>query len=156
MWRNILVALSNAPAFCPIYRSIFNEDYWTSFVLIFVTLASFTSHLVENHKHGMPGIGFSKNISYFLNRLDVLGCFIVIFRLVYLYWIRYNLNLIFLYNDIIIFYCLPFTLTLLFISEYDKYNAKLQSLYLVTHILWHITVFLLMDYFLAKFIYYLF
>jgi hypothetical protein len=152
MLRNILVAFSNTFAIFPIYQSIIYGDYLTCLVLTFVT-SSFISHLVENHKHGMPGIGFSKNISYFLNRLDVFGCVMVILRLMYLYWLTNGFYLMWIYNNNIIVYWSLITFSLNFISEYDKYNVTLQPLYLVTHILWHINIFLLIDYFLRHLIY---
>lgn len=73
---NYIVALSNLPILCPLKLAIMNGDYWTGASIGFVGSMSFISHLIENHKHGMEGIGLSKQVSYLLNRFDVLGCVI--------------------------------------------------------------------------------
>ena len=90
--ENFIVAISNFPAILPIYTSIINNDLTTTVAILFVALASFFSHIVENHKHGMPGIGYSMQTSYFLNRLDVLGCFFVVLRLSYIFYEKYGIS----------------------------------------------------------------
>ena len=82
--ENLIVALTNTPVIYPILISLKAKDYLTIFSLIFVGTFFFLSHLVENHKHGMPGIGLSSDISYILNRLDVIGVFIVTLRMMYI------------------------------------------------------------------------
>lgn len=72
MWENLIVAVSNFPAIYPIITCYQNQDYITLITIGFVAIASLLSHVVENHKHGMPGIGVSNQISYLLNRFDVL------------------------------------------------------------------------------------
>ena len=62
----------------------------TFYCILYVSVLSFISHLVENHKHDMPGVGFPKKFSYIMNRLDVLGCLIVLYRLVDLYITKYG------------------------------------------------------------------
>lgn len=153
MLANLLVAVSNIPCLYPIYVAMTNKDYLTTAALTFVSGASFTSHLVENHKHGMPGIGFSKTVSYYLNRLDVLGCILVSSRLAYLYWQNHGLNFNLIINNKLTFaiYLLP--IIFLRISEYDKYNAALRNRYIITHCIWHISVFTMIGRFLKNFIY---
>ena len=153
MWANILVALSNAPCLYPLSLSLAKKDYLTACVLAFVSTASFTSHLVENHKHGMPGIDFSTTVSYYLNRMDVLGCAIVGARLAYLFYNRYGLNYGIMWDNKFAFFMYALPLVLMAISEYDKYNAKLKNMYIVTHSLWHISVFTVIGGFLKNFIY---
>lgn len=92
MWENLLVALSNVLCYYPIRTALQNSDYLTASSIIFVSVFSVVSHLVENHKHGMTGIWLSKEVSYFLNRLDVLSCFIVIIRFGYLFYSKFSID----------------------------------------------------------------
>ena len=153
MFLNLLVAFSNLPAIYPIYQAYANQDYLTAGVLTFVATASFVSHLVENHKHSMPGIGFSKEVSYYLNRADVLGCLLTGARVAQLYYLKYGFSFDVILENKLFFllYCLP--VILMRISEHDKYNPKLRNIYVVTHSLWHATIFMTMNSFLSKFIY---
>jgi hypothetical protein len=153
MFENLLVAFSNVPAIYSIYNSFTMADYLTCGAISFVAGASFVSHLVENHKHGMPGIGFSQKTSYYLNRMDVLGCALVGTRFLYLYYSKYGLSLNVLLNNKLTFANFAFSFIFLRISEYDKYNPKLKKLYITTHCIWHVVVFSSMNYFLLKFIY---
>lgn len=151
--ENILVALSNFPAVCPILLSYYKKDYTTCTLIIFVTLASFFSHLTENHKHGMSGIGFSEKQSYFMNRLDVTACALVSIRFLYLYYKKYghDINILLKNKKIIFLYLVP--LLFLIISEFDKYNVTLKNRYIITHIIWHLSVFMVLDDFLSRFVY---
>lgn len=153
MIQNLIVALSNFPAIFPLYQTIKKNDYLTFGVISFVTTGSFLSHLVENHKHGMPGIGFSKEVSYLLNRMDVLGCLLVGCRFGYLYFDKYGFdyNLIIkakFFSGLVIM-----SFLMLQISEYDKYNPRLRNRYIVTHSIWYIGIFTTMNYLLKRFIY---
>lgn len=153
MWRNIIVAASNATCVYPICKAVANRDYLTAGALSFVSAASIVSHLVENHKHGMPGIGVSKRVSYILNRFDVLGCGLVALRLGYLYASKYGLSPSILMNNKWLLVGALIAGLCLGISEHDKYNAKLQNVYMATHCVWHLAIFKLMDMFLTKVIY---
>ena len=152
MCENLLVALSNLPCYLPIQTALQNSDYLTASSVILVSVFSFVSHLMENHKHGMPGIGFSTEVSYFLNRLDVLGCFIAIIRFGYLFYSKYGIDLRHLSKGNLLIYGLMSVLFLQ-ISEYDKYNPKLKYLYMLNHCIWHINIFLIMNKFLLELIY---
>jgi len=155
--ENLWVALTNVPAFYPIHTTIQHNDVITAWCLMFVTLFSFSSHLVENHKHGMPGIGFSKTTSWALNRLDVLGCILVFLRVAYLCWQHHTQTPWLLVQQLLADWTflvqIAISLGLSRISEYDHYNPKLKRFYIVTHSLWHISIFFLIDKFLVKYIY---
>ncbi len=86
--ENLFVAISNLPAVLPIATSYLRKDHVTTCCITFVAIASAISHLVENHKHGMPGIGFSKNASYILNRIDVAACVVALSRMSYIYYVK--------------------------------------------------------------------
>ena len=88
------------------------------YCIIFVAIASFISHLFMSDKHGMHGFGMPRNISYLLNKLDILSCFIVIGRFLYLYW-----RGIIIFPNISLIKKICIALFTLFISEFDKYNA---------------------------------
>jgi hypothetical protein len=148
---NLITAITNITCIFPIYRTYKRNDKITALTLSFVTIASIVSHLAENHKHGMIGLfDVSQHTSWLLNRLDVIGSILTIGRLSYLYYIKYGLNII----PNTIQWCLMLSpLIFLRISEYDKYNAELRDMYLVTHSIWHLSVFISMDYYLKNFIY---
>lgn len=153
MLENILVAFSNIPCYFPIRTALQNSDSLTASALIFVSSASFLSHLVENHKHGMPGIGISRQVSYILNRFDVLGCIMVGLRFGCLFYSKYGLSIkpLFLNKQLFLFSALSFLF--LRISEHDKYNPKLKYLYIPAHCIWHISIFTIMNNFLTDVIY---
>jgi hypothetical protein len=151
--ENSLVALSNFGCLWPLSLSFRERDYWTFLSIGFVSMASFVSHLIENHKHGMPGIGFSKKISYIWNRIDIAGCGIIITRLIQLYVSKYGVTVYPLYNQknilmypIIGFICMC-------ISEYDKFNPALKTRYIFFHCLWHGLIFHSMHQYLRIIIY---
>lgn len=133
MSENLLVSLSNITCIYPILILWKKGDIITLWSVIFVALNSIISHLVENHKHGMVGIGFSTDISYILNRMDVLAAHLVGLRYMYL-WYKDQIKVKWIW--------LMLSLLLLFISEYDKYNPNLKNLYIITHCLWHINIFI--------------
>lgn len=148
MLANIFVAVTNFPVVFPVITACGHGDVVTACVITYVGLASFISHLAENHKHGMAGIGFSREISYFLNRLDVLGCVLTVMRLGYLYYMRYGVGIM---DSRMLILFVP--IVFLQISEYDKYNPALKNVYILYHSIWHITVYMSIDVFLRDFIY---
>ena len=204
--ENLFLALTNLPILYPIWRSYQENDLLTFYLLCFLGVASFLSHLVENHKHSMRGIGFSPRFSYFLNRLDVLGSLLLAARLSCLcyllpnaHWIngpktnliippmnawkkaflqsasaigkRFNLqpestigkylNLqttSIIWKKQFVFFSLdnwiyfwPFIFS--FISEFDQHNPRYKRVYIITHAIWHISIFITIDHFLRDVIY---
>jgi hypothetical protein len=152
-WENILVACTNYPAIYSIKQAFWANDTITFIVLLFVALASFISHLVENHKHGMNGIGLSTKVSFYLNRVDIIACICVIFRLIYLYCAKYGTNINILLKNKYKVLIMITPIIFLAISEYDKYNHNLKTLYIIMHSLWHISIFVVINIFLKIFIY---
>jgi hypothetical protein len=140
--ENLIVSGSNFPCFYPLYLTYQNNDYFTFIPLLIVSFGSIFSHLVENHKHCMSGIGFSTKVSYYLNRLDVFGCVLVISRFGYLIF-EYGIMAFLTNNKILTFACfLSFMLNI--ISEHDKKSKTWKPYYILTHSLWHLTIFPLM------------
>ena len=81
----------------------------------------------------MPDIGFSTSLSYYLNRFDVFGCVLVISRLSYLFYHKYGTNFYVLNEHRKLCLLVASLFILLRVSEYDKYNARLKKMYIVTH-----------------------
>jgi len=151
--ENLIVAFSNLPCVYPLYIAYTNNDILTFGAIAFVSTASFVSHLIENHKHGMPGIGFSENISYIANRFDVLGCIGVISRFAYIFYKKYGFNAEIIKQNYMLVFCASLCMMCLRISEYDKYNPELRTMYISTHTIWHMGIFSVMGKFLSNVIY---
>lgn len=160
MWKNILVASSNWTCVYPILTAIRKGDYWSAGAVSFVSVFSILSHLVENHKHGMVGItgpfGTGSRacaVSYYLNRMDVIGCGLVAMRLGYVYYHKYGFSMLpILNNKLILLYCAAL-IVCNFISEYDKFNPALQHSYIFFHCIWHVGIFILMNSFMDNILY---
>jgi len=144
---NVIMAASNIGCIQPIMTALQHNDTITLSVLIFVSLASTVSHLFETHKHGMYGFGVSKELSYFLNRLDVIGCVMLVSRFLY---ISPDFRMI-QFNHIVI-------LTIAFIvniySEHDAHNAERKYKYMLFHCVWHFLIYKWMNVFLKTYVYY--
>jgi hypothetical protein len=153
-WLNLITAFTNVTCVFPLYQSIIQRDWITTCTIGFVAVASFVSHLVENHKHGMVGFfEVGKQTSWILNRFDVVGSIGTISRLLYLYYQKYGTNLTPVKLNPMKWILMLMPLVFLRISEYDKYNEALRMRYVVTHSIWHLSVFGSMNYFLENFIY---
>lgn len=148
MNENWVVALSNLVAIYPLLISY--GDTWTFLCLLNVSLASFISHLFECHKHGMPGNGLSPRTSYLLNRWDVAGCILFTARFVQIYVYTYGIDAWPLFINYrwtcMVMACIGFLC--LRISEYDKYNPNLKETYIMFHVLWHVTIFQCIGYYM--------
>ena len=142
--ENILVALSNFNGVYPVATAYASNDLLTCAILVNVIIWSFISHLFETHKHNMSGlIHVSTELSYFLNLLDIFGVVLVFIRC---YFLFDDTFLIYVFNRYK--YQLCGTIILNLASEYDKES---KYFYMVTHILWHLSVFYLMDLILSDY-----
>lgn len=136
--ENLIVASTNCLAYFPIITSFNQEDYLTCFLLVFVATASFISHLVQNHKHDMPGMfDFSHNISIWTNYLDILGCILVVNRLLHLFYERWKWNK----ELILIIYHFVLAYALNLVSE----NTISKNTFIICHSLWHLLIFTTID-----------
>lgn len=150
-----MVALTNLPALVPIFTAYSNNDLWTCAALCFVATASFISHLVENHKHGMPGFlrGVSVHQSLMWMRIDQLACDVVLLRFLVLLFLHpswpQSLFTI-MYKEGVTLACLFTTLQ---VSEYDKYNPTLKHAYIFARSWWHIEIFFFLNRILSVYIY---
>ena len=233
MYLNLILAFSNIFAFYPVYYSYIKNDIITMLIILAVSIASVISHLFENHKHGMPGMQFSKTIihflnvidshlkniitmllfhnvtfvsflyvtcdkishvqvykiiwwlyylftammvflsiiiaiflsyfldehkykistigiyktySYYLNRLDVFFAIVTVSRFMLLFFNKYNYDITLLSENINFFILVSISFAFLAISEYDKYNASLRQMYVITHFIWHVSIYMIMSY----------
>lgn len=143
--ENVIVAFSNLPVIYPLY-GLFKRQDWITFVcLTCAGFASFVSHLVENHKHGMPGfLSVSTTTSIFWNNVDrtfvFLCAFLFVFR--YLPLIYHTFD----YKGIHVLLALTTISMLNLISEYNKFNSNLKWMFVHVHCLWHISVFIMVGY----------
>jgi hypothetical protein len=148
--ENLLVAVSNFAAVLPIWEAYEHGDSITLGIVGFVTVASFLSHLFENHKHGMPGIlaVFQIHVhpkwSLLLNTLDVLGAVGTFFRFLYLLYLHPGAL------DISLCALVFVAFIILGISEYDMFNENLKLRYIFYHVHWHVLIFVSMDIFLEN------
>ena len=149
---NVWMSANNILSIVPIYKSYTKKDYITTGTIGFVSFMSVISHLAENHKHGMLGIGWRTNTSYILNKLDVAGSIMVIVRFAYLYYNKYGTIIPKVRHRSI---CLMSLFAVIFmkISEYDKYNDQLRSMYIIFHSIWHLSIYPIMNKFLTDSIY---
>jgi hypothetical protein len=142
--ENLLVAVTNLPVILPLLVTWNNNDFLSFFVIAFVGFFSFVSHLVENHKHGMPGFfSVSTSTSYLLNRFDVLGVYMTLGRFLYLYSLKFGFSTEFITKHYILIGALTGSFMLNIISEYDK-SYETKMLFIITHSIWHISIFIIM------------
>lgn len=142
-WYNLITAITNITCIFPIYRTVIQKDWIMTGILLFVSIASVVLHLAENHKD------VSTDTSWLLSKFYVAGFIMTIGCLIYLYYMKFDTDLKPMTSNPI----LLFPLLFLRISEYGKYNSELQDIYLVTRSIWHLSVFLSIDYYLKNLIY---
>lgn len=150
MYLNFITAFTNFSALYPIKVSIVNGDYTTACVIMIMFLASFISHIAENHKHGMGDETSSKTLSYILNRIDVAMVFVLSSRICWLLYERFSdeayswgiwsVILVYFpnYKGLLISLALLFICNLL--SESEKTIAT-RTRYVLLHSVWHLGVF---------------
>lgn len=152
--ENLWMCLNNLPALLPISIASHYNDRITAGCITFVSSMSAISHLLENHKHGMPGfISISKSCSYFFNRLDVLGSIMTITRFMYIYYQKYGMSVDPLIKNKGIVLMALLSMLCNMISEYDNQNVFLKNRYLLLHSIWHITIYPIMYLYLKNIIY---
>ncbi len=133
--ENVIVASSNVFGILPVITCFKHVDFLTGSVIGLTVGASTISHLVECHKHCMNGIGYSREVSSYWNRLDVFFAHASAIRIGYLMFKKGNK----IPSYILIM--LLGSLGLNLISEYDKYNCDIKTRYIILHSLWHISIF---------------
>lgn len=126
MLPNLILAVTNLVGILPIFKCLDNDDTITFGILSYMVAISTISHLVENHKHNMPGIGYSKKVSRILNNMDIGMCFITAMRLLF---VASNIR----------YYSLM-GITLINIVSGSRSNSRTE--YVIYHSMWHILIYL--------------
>ncbi len=132
---NIINAFSNIAVVYPLGIAYKQNDDLTTACIAIVGIFSFYSHLFASHKHDQIGFGCSEKHSLLLNQLDVLGCFVLSFRFLYLFK-KFDLKL---------FSRLLVCIFLNILSE--KFTIS-RFQYCFVHSCWHICIFHWMGLFL--------
>lgn len=92
MSTNIVIALSSLIFVNPAKVALDAQDDITYNLIVFVMVASFLSHLLENHKMGSRGIRFdmtkkdARSMSIKFNWIDRIAAYATFARFVYLYF----------------------------------------------------------------------
>jgi len=136
---NVLVASSNAVAILPIRQAVLNQDWFTAGCIIVAAMMSFISHLFESHKHDQIGFGCEFRVSYILNRLDVAGVYLLVARMVAKLCAEVSFRKHVMTKAFIFILAVAVCLNL-FSERTSRY------LFIVTHCVWHILAFALLDY----------
>lgn len=140
--ENIIVAASNLYAILPIAYNYQHNHLFNAFILTCAMAASIAYHLIETHKHNMPGMPIFRSYewhNFFIN-IDRFFAFACIF-------ILFDINNILKFNGFILVALLHSYLSeVYFRSNDDKYK------YILTHIIWHIMAFQIAYIFSLKYI----
>ncbi len=137
--ENVLVACSNVCALYPISLAYNAGDHVGTFVLSASLVTSFISHLVENHKHGMPGfVRVSNHTSLLWNRADVVCAYGVVLYVGWIYFAKFPYGF---YDAKMVH--LAIALACGAISEWDKSAATKWRVFIPFHCAWHVLIFYL-------------
>ena len=138
---NFVLAITNFTAFFPLRTCFLLEDWLTFVILAWVTFFSFMSHLLMCHKHKLNSpFGNYYGLSYWLNQMDVLGCFLVGGRFIYKFYEIFILGDAIWEFDI---YLILLTFVFLIINQLSERNNGLWYCYL--HAIWHMGIYLIID-----------
>jgi len=126
---NLILSFTNINAIFAIYNYYYCQKYIQMLSITSIMIISIFYHLIEHHKHNMPGIGilnskFYHNIFLNLDRLfsviAIITCYDpIIFSLDYILFIIIALISMFIAENI----------------------AKTVPVYVLTHSIWHLSVF---------------
>jgi hypothetical protein len=140
---NLLTAVTNITAYYPIRYALAHHDILTAGIVSFAACSSAISHLFESHKHDMWGFGADPLISYYLNRVDVLGVFLTVGRSLHL-WYQSGIGLSLIYKHPLLVLAAGMAYLCNFLSEQDPGH----SYFIPLHCIWHLSIFLLLERFL--------
>lgn len=127
MLENIFMALTNLVGLLVIKEARTTRDQMT---IILPMCASFVYHLIEHHKHGMPGMPF-------LNDYDSHQVFLNLDRIFSFVSVCYFFQFSLLTNSEILI-TFGFGLFMMWLSECVYVKSKHQLEYMITHSAWHL------------------
>lgn len=140
---NLLTSVTNFTAYYPIAYAMQRKDYLTASTIALAAGASIISHLFESHKHNMWGFGTNVEVSYYLNRMDVVGVVLTVSRCAYL-WYQSNLGVTLFKHHFELCLAAAGAYICNLISEQDSGYYY----YLPLHCIWHMSIFLILQRFL--------
>jgi hypothetical protein len=137
--ENLIVSLSNLYAVIPITRLIAYEEYFGAFIVSMAMISSTAYHMVETNKHHMMGMGKYYGEQILLN----LDRFFAIISTLYII-VHFPIGLT---SGQFIGFAICGSIAL-GVSEIPHYVKQFEMnypygmhLYVVSHIIWHITAF---------------
>jgi len=149
---NLILAITNFTSVFPFALSLKFGDWLTAGVIFSVNMASVVSHLAERF-FGLDGIlNVSQNAWIQLNNVDRVCAWTTGLRFGYLYYQKHGLSL----NPVkkhpwdFVLMLIPFIFG--GISILAKYSGY-EHIYVFTHAIWHIGIYLSMYHFLNTFVY---
>jgi hypothetical protein len=145
---NILTAATNGVAIYPIFLAYKANDMLTVGLIVTAAMASVVSHVLQSHKHGMWGFGISPMISWYLDKMDVVGAMMLVGRIgvmAYKFYFKEHRSI-----PRTLVLSLILSLGSMLISESD-YSARTQTRFLICHNIWHVSIFTLLGMFLSNY-----
>ena len=134
---NLILSFSNI-LIVPCLTLTWNvQDYYTFYIALFIGSASFISHLFQNKYNGLWGFNASVTTFIVLNTLDVIGAWVTVSRVCYLYVNTYGL----VFDGFLVD---PVFLGLFFAAlcfgMYTSLNRNDEVFFVWLHSMWHILV----------------
>jgi hypothetical protein len=136
MIANLILTITNFIALYPMSIAYRSRDWLTFVLLLFVTMASVSSHCVENYRHTFTGmITVSQSTAIALNDVDKILCIPILLRMMWIVgrMLRYDRGL---FTHLIILIILSLLLNI--ISSLSRIPPWL---FVVLHSTWHIMIF---------------
>jgi hypothetical protein len=131
--ENIFVALTNLYALRSIILSLKQQRYLIYYGLLCSMLSSIMYHLFESNKHNMPGLFY--NPRYEKTLLNIDRFFILFNSVLFFSYFKHALKSAFVKRLI------AFAIVNLWISEWHISKDFQKPLFIITHSMWHISVF---------------
>ncbi len=143
--ENWILTITNLPISYPLALMWKRNDFKSFTLLSGLGICSIVSHLGECHRKGMSGaLDFSDLSSWRWNKADQVGTYLIISRLIYLFWKKNVGSRELMINNLsenrILFLFFSLAGFALRISEW----TNSQPLYLLLHSIWHISVYPIM------------
>jgi len=129
MWQNILLSISNLFALKPLITLYHQGNKLGFYLVLGSTFSSMAYHLIEHHKHGMPGIEWFSSIQShhaFINVDRIFACLSIIY-----FWPKFD------YTNIQILMPAVVGLVSMTFSEMIYKQKEEQLEYILYHLVWH-------------------
>ena len=145
---NIILSVSNITGILPILTTFYANDITTCLTIVFVMVASMGSHLCQTGYNGLWGFGASMDTFFIGNFFDIIGCWLVVARIGFLYLSVYGISIYGFTKDPVLLFSSAVALLLNVISCWDRSDTKY---FVIIHSLWHCAVFVYLNAWLCQF-----